>query len=127
MRIFPLLLALAGCAAPGPQGPSRDQEALARQLVGREAGPPQSCIPADTGASGLNAVDSRTLTYERGKTLWVNRLEAECPGLRPHDTLIVELHGSQYCRNDRFRTVPVGGSIPGPTCFLGNFTPYRRR
>jgi hypothetical protein len=41
--------------------------------------------------------------------------------------LVVELHGSQYCRNDRFRTVSAGSTIPGPSCFLGTFTPYRRR
>lgn len=127
MRIFPLLLALAGCAAPGAQGPSRDQEALSRELAAREVGPPQTCIPADSGASGLTIVDSRTVTYERGRTLWVNRLEAECPGLRPLDTLILEVHGSQYCRNDRVRALPAGTTIPGPTCFLGTFTPYRRR
>lgn len=127
MRILPMFLALAGCVAPGPQGPSRDQQALGRELAGREAGATETCIPADSGASGLTVVDSRTLTYERGRTLWVNRLGAECPGLRPLDTLIVEVHGSQYCRNDRFRTLAAGAAIPGPTCFLGDFTPYRRR
>ena len=127
MRIFPLLLVLAGCAAPAPQGSSRDQEALGRELAGREAGAPENCVPADSGASGLTVVDSRTLTYERGRTLWVNRLEAECPGLRPLDTLVLEVQGSQYCRSDRFRTISAGSTIPGPTCLLGSFTPYRRR
>jgi hypothetical protein len=127
MRLIPLLLLLAGCAATDPQAGTRDQEALSRELAGREAGPSDTCIPADSGASGFKIVDSRTLTYERGKTIWVNRLEADCPGLRPLDTLVVELHGSQYCRNDRFRTVSAGSSIPGPSCFLGTFTPYRRR
>jgi hypothetical protein len=110
MRIFPILLVLAGCAAPGPQGPSRDQEALGRELAGREARAPENCVPA-----------------ERGRTLWVNRLEAECPGLRPLDTLVLEVQGSQYCRSDRFRTISAGSTIPGPTCLLGSFTPYRRR
>jgi hypothetical protein len=127
MRLIPLVLLLAGCAATDPQAVTRDQEALSRELAGREAGPPETCIPAGSGGSSLVVVDARTLTYEQGRTLWVNRLEAECPGLRPLDTLVLEVHGSQYCRNDRFRTIAAGSTIPGPNCLLGNFTPYRRR
>ena len=67
-----------------------------------------------------------TLVYRRGGTIWLNRLRATCPALRPTSTLIVEVHGSQYCRGDRFRTIEPGQSIPGPTCLLGPFTPWRR-
>jgi hypothetical protein len=57
----------------------------------------------------------------------VSRLRAECPGLQPLDTLIVEVHGGRYCRNDQFRAVETGASIPGPICLLGDFVPYRAR
>jgi hypothetical protein len=64
----------------------------------------------------------------RGDTVWVNRLEGHCPGLRPLNTLVVEPSlGGQYCRNDRVRAIEPGSSIPGPICPLGDFTPYRRR
>jgi len=126
MRLLPLLLILAGCAAPGAQGPTRDQEELSRELAGRVAGAPERCISATPASAGLTIVDKRTLTYRQGGTIWVNRLESECPGLRPLDTLIVEVQGSQYCRLDRFRSVSGGSTIAGPTCFLGDFTPYRR-
>lgn len=125
MRALPLLLILAGCAAPMPQGPSRDVRALEAELAGRTAGAEESCISADR-QTNLRIVDARTLAYESGRTLWVNRLDAACPGMRPMDTLVVEVNGSQYCRGDRFRTLSTGSTIPGPTCVLGAFTPYRR-
>jgi hypothetical protein len=119
MRLLPCLL-LAACAA----GPAREAD-LSEELAGRSAGPPQDCVPASAGA-GLAPRDSMTLVYRRGDTIWLNRLAATCPALRPTATLIVELHGSQYCRGDRFRTVEPGQSIPGGSCVLGPFIPYRR-
>ncbi len=127
MRLLPLLLILAGCAATGTDGPSRDQEALSRELADRVAGESVSCISPTSSSGALTIVDSRTLVYREGRTLWVNRLRDQCPGLRPLDTLIVEVQGSRYCRDDRFRSLQSGSSIPGPTCLLGDFTPYRRR
>jgi hypothetical protein len=126
MRLLPLLLILAACAAPRADGPTREQEELSRELAGREAGAAQNCISA-TQSSSLNIVDNSTLSYRQGDTIWVNRLAAPCPGMRPLDTLVVELHGSEYCRNDRIRPLQTGSRIPGPTCFLGDFVPYRRR
>ncbi len=127
MRLLPLLLIVAGCAAPAADRPTRDQEALSRELAGRVAGEPRTCINPESSAA-LTVVDSRTVTYrEGGNTVWVSRLRDECPGLRPLDTLVVEVEAGQYCRNTRFRAVSPGTSIPGPTCFLGDFVPYRRR
>lgn len=125
MRKLALLLLLAGCAGPGAVGPSRDSQDLERELAGRTAGPPESCIPAESNQNA-RIVDARTLVYDRGRTIWVNRLDSDCPGMRPMDTLVVEVHGSQYCRGDHFRTLSTGSTIPGPVCILGDFTPYRK-
>lgn len=122
MRILPLLLALGGCAAIGQR---EDEGAeLARQLAGRVAGEAQNCVSI-TQSGPLEIVDRQTLAYRVGSTIYVNRLRGECPGLRPLNTLIVETHGSQYCRGDRVRTLESGISIPGPICPLGDFVPYR--
>jgi len=123
MRLLPFLLLASACAAAGAR-PGREAD-LSLELAGRTAGPPQDCVSASPGDS-LAPRDRQTLVYRRGRTIWVNRLADSCPGLDPTSRLIVEVHGSQYCRGDRIRAVEPGLTIPGPTCPLGRFTPYRR-
>lgn len=120
-----LLLVLAGCAAHGDPA-LREQEAFARELEGRVAGEPQSCVPVRQ-SEGLTIVDRRTIVRREGRTIWVNRLAADCPGLRPLNTLIVEAHGGQYCRGDLVRGLDPGTTIPGPSCPLRDWVPYRTR
>ncbi|HEX8063175.1 MAG TPA: hypothetical protein VF535_08155 [Allosphingosinicella sp.] len=119
MRLLPILLLAAACAA----GSAREAD-LSGELAGRSAGPPEACVGS---AANLAARDSRTLVTRDGDTIWVNRLAAPCPGLHPVSLLVVEPNdGSRYCRGDRFRAAEPTGGIPGPYCVLGSFTPYRR-
>jgi hypothetical protein len=122
-RLLLLALAgLAGCTRPAiPPGAD-----LAQLLAGRVAGRPQSCVPAQS-ASNLRVIDAATLAYGSGRTIFINPLGGPCPGVRELSTIIVEVQGSGYCRGDRFRTVDFAGAIPGPTCLLGDWVPYRRR
>jgi hypothetical protein len=124
LLIWSTSLALVGCAAG--QGATQESEAFARDLATRTAGEPRNCIPATAG-QGLTIVDRRTVIADRGGTIWVNRLEADCPGMRPLGTLVVQTQGSQYCRGDQVRAIEPGLTIPGPICILREFTPYRRR
>jgi hypothetical protein len=124
MRLLPFLLLATGCAATGA-GPSSSESDLSIELAGRTAGEPRACIPTSSGAS-LVARGRQALVYERGDTIWVNRLAAPCPGLDEMSQIVIELHGSQYCRGDHFRARHAGQSIAGPICVLGDFTPYRR-
>ncbi|HWH18256.1 MAG TPA: hypothetical protein VNT77_08000 [Allosphingosinicella sp.] len=124
MRLLPLMLLLSGCAYNPPPGGNAD-DALARELAGQTAGPAQRCVPTISG-SGLQVAGRQTLVYRQGATTWVSRLSEGCPGFQPFDTLVVEVHSSQYCEKDRVRSVPPGGGIAGPTCLLGEFVPYRR-
>lgn len=117
-----ILLLASACAAPAAQ---READ-LGAELAGRTAGAPSDCVTASPGAS-LAVRDSRTLVYRHGRTLWVNRLPDSCPGLHAMSRLVIEVHGSRYCRGDRFRADEPGLSVPGPTCLLGRFTPYRRQ
>ncbi len=124
-RLLPLILLAIACAAASA-GPSRRGEAdLSRDLAGRTAGTPQDCVPSASGAS-LVPRGRQTLVYRRGDVVWVNRLAAACPGLDKMSQIVIELHGSQYCRGDPFRAREPGLSIAGPICVLGSFTPYRR-
>lgn len=125
MRLLPFLLLTAGCAATATDTPTRDQQALSRELEGRTAGAPQACVPARQTQS-LQIVDRQTIAYRDFDTVYVNRLGADCPGMRPLTTLVVEAHGSQYCRGDRVRAVETQSSVPGPWCVLRDFVPYRR-
>lgn len=131
MRILPIiaLAALAGCAASSEMQASEQaagQKDLAAALGDRVPGTPRDCIPT-SDSDGPQIIDSRTILYKPvGRTLWRNDLASACPGLRPYTTLIVEVHGSQICRNDRFRVLEPGTRIPGAFCMFGQFTPYER-
>jgi hypothetical protein len=123
MRAAPLILAflVAGCARPV----SAPGEALASTLAGRTAGPPQTCI-SPFGNDALHAIDSATVAYGSGSVIYVNRLGGRCPGLEELSTIIVDVHGGQYCRGDHIRALEPNSIIPGPTCNLGDWVPYRR-
>lgn len=116
-------IAAVGCMAPAPP-PSGD--ALASFVVGNPTGPARACV-SRLSNSGLTIVDGRTILYREGRTSWVNRLPAACPGLEPLNTLIIESHGSQQCRGDHVRALEPGAVIPGPICILSDWVPYRAR
>ena len=116
-----LALSFAGCTRPAlPAG-----DPLANELAGRVSGPAQACV-GTLPNQNLRVIDSRTVAYDRGSELWVNRLSEHCPALSPFNTVIVESSGAQYCRGDRVRGLEPGGLIPGPTCNLQDWIPYRR-
>ncbi|SFO08107.1 hypothetical protein [Sphingomonas sp. OK281] len=93
-------------------------------LAGRRAGTPVRCVNLQL-LNGPEIVDAQTILYRQsGKRIWKTGPVGECPSLRPLDTLIVEVYGGQLCRNDRFRTVSAGMSIPSGSCRFRDFTPY---
>lgn len=121
----PMLVAavamLASCSRPvSPPGSE-----FAEVIAGRVAGPAESCVSNDA-SSGLHAIDAQTLAYGSGRTIYINRLEGPCPGITPTSLLIVEVQGGRYCRGDRVRGRELGAGIPGPTCILSDFVPYRK-
>lgn len=129
MRLAIMLgaLTLAGCTASSEMQASQQAEAasdLADALKGRVAGTPQNCISSPNQTSGPQIIDARTILYRDGKRVWRNELAADCPSLDQDSILIVELHGSQICKNDMFRPVDRGSRIPGAYCRFGQFTPY---
>jgi hypothetical protein len=127
MRTLLLSLILAGCASGATTSRERQGEAaLDRELAGRVAGSPQSCI-AWRSTRFLQATGDGRLLYRDGETIWVNQPVVECRGLEPTDALVVEMRGgSRYCRGDQVRAIESGAAVAGPRCVLGEFTPYRR-
>ena len=125
LAIFALVPALTGCQ-PGPFGSATAVDPLARSLSGQVAGPAQSCIAPPTNQNVM-VIDASTVAYDVGRTLWVNRLQHACPSLSPHNNVIIEHGGAQVCRGDRVRGLEPGASIPGPSCNLQDWVPYRTR
>lgn len=124
MRLLAIgLVTIAGCTAAVPiDGPG---SAFSAAVAGRVAGESKTCVPR-IGRSALIPVDSRTLTVDNGRVLWVARLPSSCPGLRPLTTLIVETTGTDYCQGDLFSAIEPGSSIAGPKCVLPEFVAYRK-
>jgi len=123
MRLLLILctISLAACAPAAPPSDTAFSE-----LAGRVAGPAQSCVSAYP-TTNLRPLNEATLVYGAGRTIYVNRLRAPCPGLTPTSTLFLDVRGSQYCSGDHFRTVETGSMIPGAVCLLGDWLPYRER
>ena len=123
-------LALAGCTGNAALQASRQAEAqrdLDDALKGRVAGKPQDCLFSPSSVNGPQIVDQATILYRDGKRVWRNDLTAACPSLDQDDILVVEMHGSQICKNDLFRPVDRGSQIPGAYCRFGQFTPYTKQ
>ena len=115
-------IAMASLAAAcAPAGPAAAPGPLP-QLAGRIAGPVQNCVHHDNSMSVH--LDGEALLFGSGRTVWVNT--NRCPGVTDNDLPIFEPFGSQYCRGDIMRTVDRLTHIPGPSCVLGDFTPYVR-
>lgn len=93
-------------------------------LAGRIAGPPQRCVDLRTNEGPVIADDGLILYRPSAKRTWRATVIGPCPGLRPLNTLIIEVYGGQVCRNDRFRVLRSPSTIPSPYCRFGNFIPY---
>lgn len=115
------LVGLSSCSrAIAPPG-----DVLAQTLSGRVADIPQSCIPIDS-INNLRVIDSKTIGYGAGRTIYVNQLRAPCAGARQLNTIVTDANDSQYCNGDHFQVVDPASIILGPACFMGDWTPYRR-
>jgi hypothetical protein len=130
MRFVPLaigavaLAATAGFAATR-SGDDHAQRELAKALAGHVPGKTVECIDPKT-ASGPQIIDHTTLLYRRAGTIYKANLIGPCPSLETGKTIINEVYGGQLCRNDKFRTIAPGETIPSPYCRLGGFTEYKR-
>jgi len=72
----------------------------------------------------MRITESRNLIYTDGSTVWLNT--NTCPAVSDADLLVLEPTISQHCRGDIVRTVDRYSGIPGPSCVMGDFIPYRR-
>ena len=92
-------------------------------LAGRIAGSPERCISLNSQQGLYIADQNLILAQQTGRRIWRANTIGQC-SMQSLDTLIVDVYGSQVCRNDRFRVLRNGTSIPGPFCRFESFTPY---
>ena len=126
-------LTLAGCAASSgrAQADALNPEQLAlldRNLGGKQAGRPVSCISNSNASQTIRVSDDILLYRVSGNLVYRNDLRGGCPGLaRDDDVIVSEIRGPGPCRGDIIRLVDRASGIQGPSCVLGQFTPYRRQ
>lgn len=130
MRAYPFILSVAALAVAGGTAAyaGRDdhhgyQAELAKALSGTVRGKTLECVDPQE-VEGPEIVGKRTLVYRRVGTLYRNDLIGPCPSLESDSTIIMEVKSGELCRNDMFRTVEPGDTIPSQFCRLGNFTEY---
>lgn len=90
MRALAPLLLLAGCVGDDVPGRPAARRRPPSTSGARTAGTPRTCLPFPLGSGSFQPVNARTLKIRRGGTIWVNRLAADSPKLRPFNTVIVE-------------------------------------
>ena len=95
-------------------------------FAGRVAGPPAQCVDTSTTMSGPVIADKDMIIVRAGPRLWRAKVRGQCAGIQPFNTLLIDRWGSQVCRNDRFRVLQQGLSIPTAWCFFDGFVPYDR-
>lgn len=122
---------LASCA---PMAQSADADALTpnqlalldRNLGGKVAGPAVRCITSTPTPDTIRVSDDILLYRASGRLVYKNDLRGGCPGLaRDSDVIVTEIRGAGPCSGDIIHLVDRTTGIRGPSCVLGDFTPYR--
>lgn len=111
-----LSLSCAQSAPPGVPSPIAE-------LAGRTAGVPETCVRIEPNAA-MRITESHNLIYREGSTVWLNT--NSCPAVSFNDLLVLHPTTSQHCRGDIVQTIDRTSGIPGPSCVMGDFVPYRR-
>ena len=125
-------LLLCGCTVTNADSTpialtEKQSKLLEKQIGGKVAGEPISCISNFQNDNIIRVSDDMLLYKVSGRLVYQNRLKSPCPGLASdRDIMVTEQFGSQQCRGDIIRLVDRIGGIPGPFCILGDFVPYRK-
>ena len=123
-RLVALTLAavlLTGAAGPRLTG----EQQLARELEGRVAGEPVSCLSMHRVRSS-RIIDRTAIVYDAGSTIWVNRPRGGAESLDQWDTLVTRLFGSQLCTPDVVYLYDTTSRFQTGFVSLGEFVPYRK-
>lgn len=118
---------LGGCAGAGATSAQKDERGareLAAVTEGRVAGEPQRCVDPRR-VQGPQIISPNTIVYRDVDTVYT--MEASgCPYIDDNYVVVAEINGTNFCENDRFRTLQRGAVVPGAICRVGKFTPWRK-
>ena len=105
---------------------AKEAATLEKAIAGKVAGKPVSCISLrDIDRSqniGENAIIYRISTNR----FYVNKPRGGCSGLRDGRALITRIPTDRLCSGDVARVVDLTLGFEGPSCILGEFTPYTK-
>lgn len=128
MRKIALVIAAGAALAAGTAVQARErlsgEERLAKQLEGRVAGEPVSCISLTTSRQS-RIIDRTAIVFGSGNTIYVNR-PVHPRSLDSDDVMVTQIHGSQLCRLDVVRMHDRSGGFYTGFVGLQDFVPYRR-
>jgi len=128
MRKFAFLVAAGAALVAGTGLQARErltgEEKLAKQLEGRVAGEPVSCISLNNSRE-TQIIDKTAIVFGRGNVIYVNR-PAHPSSLDSDDIMVTRLTGSQLCRLDIVRMHDRSGGFYSGFVGLQDFVPYRR-
>jgi hypothetical protein len=117
---LPILLAAADAPAP------LSDKAM-KELAGRTAGTPISCLPFRRVQS-TRIVDETAVIYKESSRRWyVNQLDhGRCALLKPNRVLVTRGTTSQFCSNDLVTIAEQVSPITYGACSFGEFVPYTK-
>lgn len=123
---------LGGCAQMGARQANAEEltprqlALLERNLGGKVAGEPVSCLSSVRTNDVIRVSDTILLYRVSGNLVYKNELNPGCPGLgRSNDIMVSEIRGPGPCRGDIIHLTDHTSGIRGPSCALGDFVPYR--
>jgi hypothetical protein len=135
-KIMIASLALATVTACAPMGtdtgpaPITDKQAkmLAKELGGKIAGKPVSCLSHRNAENVIRISDDMLLYRQSSALVYQNKLKYPCHGLaRDSDVIVTETFGGSLCEGDLLKLVDRTSGIQGQVCSLGEFVPYRKQ
>lgn len=117
---------LTAATLPAQAAPRLDPEArLARELQGRVAGKPVSCIP-QREIQSAQIFERTAILYKVGNVWYLNRPASGANFLDRDDILVTDTHSSNLCNVDIVRLVDQGSRFPSGSLGLGQFVPYKK-
>ncbi len=124
-------VALLGTAvvAASPAKEERDAKeaaALEKAIAGKVAGKPVSCISLREIDRSQNIGENAIIYRVSTNRFYVNKPRGGCTGLRDGRALITRIPTDRLCSGDVARVVDLTMGFEGPSCILGDFTPYTK-